>query len=70
MLDIGAGISWIRSDVRPAIAALLELPSDRMVRTVVQLGFPTAAARAPKSAPGQARLPREDVVFRERWPAD
>jgi len=70
MLDIGAGISWIRSDVRPAIAALLDLPSDRMVRTVVQLGIPTAAARAPKSAPGQARLPREDVVFRERWPAD
>ncbi len=70
MLDIGAGISWIRSDVRPAIAALLDLPSDRMVRTVVQLGIPTAAARQPKSAPGQARLPREDVVFRERWPAD
>jgi nitroreductase len=70
ILDIGAGISWIRSDVRPAIATLLDLPSDRMVRTVVQLGIPTAAARAPKSAPGQARLPREDVVFRERWPAD
>jgi len=70
MLDIGAGISWIRSDVRPAIAALLDLPSDRMVRTIVELGIPTAAARAPKSEPGQARLPRGDVVFRERWPAD
>jgi hypothetical protein len=70
MLDIGAGISWIRSDVRPAIAALLDLPSDRMVRTVVQLGIPTAAARLLKSAPGQARLPREEVVFRDRWPAD
>jgi nitroreductase len=70
MLDIGAGISWIRSDVRPAIAALLDLPSDRMVRTVVQLGIPTAAARLPKSEPGKARLPREEVVFRERWPAD
>ena len=70
MLDIGAGLSWIRSDVRPAIAALLDLPSDRMVRTIVELGIPTAAARAPKSEPGQARLPRGDVVFRERWPAD
>jgi nitroreductase len=70
MLDIGAGISWIRSDVRPAIATILGLPADRMVRTVVQLGIPTAAALAPKSAPGQARLTREDVVFRERWPAD
>lgn len=70
ILDIGAGISWIRSDVRPVAAALLDLPPDRMVRTVVQLGVPTAAARLPKSAPGEARLPREDVVFEERWPAD
>jgi nitroreductase len=70
MLDIGAGISWIRADVRPAIAQLLALPEDRMVRTVVQLGIPTAAARRPKSPPGQARLPRAEVVFRERWPAD
>jgi nitroreductase len=70
MLDIGAGISWIRSDVRPAIATLLSLPADRMIRTVVQLGIPTAGAREPKSAPGKARLPREEVVFRDRWPAE
>lgn len=70
ILDVGAGISWIREDVRPAIAAILALPADRMVRTVVQLGHPTAAARQPKSAPGKARLPRDEVVFDERWPAD
>jgi nitroreductase len=70
MLDIGAGISWIRRDVRPAIASLLDLPPDRMVRTVVQLGMPTAAARQPKSAPGTARLSREEVAFSERWPSD
>jgi nitroreductase len=70
ILDIGAGISWIRSDVRPAVDALLHLPPDRMVRTIVQLGHPTIGARAPKSAPGTARLPREDVVFRDRWPDD
>ena len=70
LLDIGAGISWIRTATRPAIAELLGLPEDRMVQTVVQLGVPTAAARAPKSAPGEARLPRAETVFRERWPAD
>ena len=69
MLGIGAGISWIRAEVRPAVAGLLGLPSDRMIRTIVQLGHPTAAAREPKSAPGKARLPRDEVVFRERWPA-
>jgi len=39
-------------------------------KTIVQVGYPTAAARAPKSAPGEARLPRDETVFAERWPAD
>jgi hypothetical protein len=70
ILEIGAGISWIRPDARPAVAAILGLPPDRMVRTIVQLGVPTAAARKPKAAPGEARLPRDEVVFSERWPVD
>ncbi len=69
MLDLGAGISWIRADVRAAVAPLLGLPADRMVRTIVQVGHPTEAARAPKSAPGKGRLPRDEVVFEERWPS-
>ena len=69
ILDIGAGISWIRAEIRPAIAEILGLPADRMVRTIVQLGRPTEAGRAPKAPPGQARLPRDEVVFEERWPA-
>jgi nitroreductase len=70
ILDIGGGISWIRPDVRPAVGQLLHLPPDRMVRTIVQLGHPTVGARAPKAAPGTARLPRDQVVYQERWPAD
>jgi len=69
ILDIGAGISWIRADVRPAASAILGLPDAWMVRTIVQVGHPTAAARAPKSPPGEARLPRSETVFAERWPA-
>jgi nitroreductase len=69
-LGIGAGISWIRPDARPAVGSILGLPADRMIRTIVQVGHPTAAARQPKAAPGEARLPRDEVVFSERWPAD
>lgn len=68
LLDLAAGIAWIRSEVRPAVAGLLGLPQDRFVRTVVAIGHPTDAARKPKSAPGEARLPREETVFNERWP--
>lgn len=68
LLDLAAGIAWIRSEVRPAVAGLLGLPQDRFVRTVVAIGHPTESARRPKSAPGEARLPREETVFSERWP--
>jgi nitroreductase len=70
MLDLGAGIAWVRSDVREPIGGLLGLPPDRFVRTIVALGHPTQAARAPKSAPGEARRPREQSIFEERWPSD
>jgi len=68
MLGLAAGIGWIRNDVRPAVGEVLGLPEDRYVRTIVALGHPTEAAQRPKSAPGEARLPRQAVVFEERWP--
>jgi len=67
MLGLGAGIAWIRKDVRPKAAELLGLPDDRFVRTIVSVGHPTASARAPKAPRGQGRLPRSETVHTERW---
>ena len=69
MLDLGAGIAWVRSDVRDSIGEVLGLPAERYVRTIVALGHPSEAALAPKAAPGDARLPRDESIFEERWPA-
>lgn len=66
-LDLGAGIAWIMPPVRPLVASLLELPEGLYVRTIVSVGHPSAAARRPKSTKGQARLPREETVFYEKW---
>jgi nitroreductase len=68
LLGLGAGVAWIRTDARSAVSEVLGLPADRFVRTVVAVGHPTDAAKRPKSAPGQARLPRAQTVFEERWP--
>lgn len=68
-LGLGAGIAWIMPHVRSLVSELLGVPGDRLVRTLVVVGNPTEEARAPKAAPGKARLPREDVVFDDRWPA-
>jgi len=70
ILELGAGIAWVRSDVRPLIGEILGVPDDRHVRTIVALGHPTEAALAPKTAPGEARLPRDETVYEERWPGE
>lgn len=68
MLGLGAGISWVRPDIHDAVAELLGLPADRSVRTIIAIGHPTVGAGRPKSARGEARLPRAETVFSERWP--
>jgi nitroreductase len=67
LLDLGAGIAWLGADARPAVGELLGLPEGRFVRTLVAIGHPTAKASKPKSTHGEARLPRTETVFRERW---
>jgi nitroreductase len=68
MLGLGAGIAWVRADVRAAINEVLGIPSDHFVRTLMAVGHPSDAARRPKGAPGSARLPRAETVFGDRWP--
>ena len=68
LLGLGAGIAWIGKEARPEVGRRLGLPEDRFVRTVVAVGHPSSAGRRPKSPRGEARLPREETVFEERWP--
>ena len=67
LVGLAASIAWVRGDVRQAVGELLGLPEDRMARTIVALGRPTAEASRPTAAPGTARLPRDQVVFEGRW---
>ena len=52
MLGLGAGIQWIRDDVLEAVRELLGLPPDRLVRTIIALGYPV---RGRPPAEGGAR---------------
>jgi nitroreductase len=63
MLGIGAGIAWVRGDVRQQVGGLLGVPDGRFVRTVMALGHPSAEGKAPKSPPGQARLPLDELIL-------
>jgi nitroreductase len=68
MLDLGAAVAWVLPELRDAVAEIIELPPSHFVRTILALGHPTDSALRPKSPPGQARLPRAETVFLERWP--
>lgn len=68
LLGLGAAINWLGGEARDTAARLLGLPEDRLARGVVAVGHPTAEAGRRKSPRGSARLPRSEVVFRERWP--
>ena len=68
MLGLRAGIAWVLAPARGTVSELLHLPAEWRVRTVVAIGHPTEAARRPKAPRASARLPRDEVVFHERWP--
>lgn len=69
LVGLGAGIGWVRKANHEPFAEALHLPEGWFIRTIMAVGHPTEAALAPKSRPGPARLPREQIVFEERWPA-
>jgi nitroreductase len=62
MLGLGAGITWVRADVRQEIGHLLGVPEGRFVRTIMAIGHPSPEALAPRLAPGEARLPLGELV--------
>jgi nitroreductase len=63
MVGAGGGITWVRRDLKETFAGLLRVPEGRFVRTIVAIGYPSEAARAPKN-PGQpARLPLDELVL-------
>jgi len=64
---IGAGLARARAEAKETIAGLLGVPPDRLVRTMVSVGYPTEAGAAPKSPAGRARKPFDEVVRWERF---
>jgi nitroreductase len=66
-LGLASAIGWIMPPAAAAVAALLNVPGGRRIRTVVSLGYPTTDSARPKSAPGTARRPLAEVVCFERF---
>jgi nitroreductase len=66
-LGLGAGIGWATAKERPVVNGLLGVPEPAYVRSFVSIGHPTAEAAAPKSRPGTARKPLEEILREDRY---
>jgi nitroreductase len=66
-LGLSGAIGWVRDHQQEEVRSTLGLPADRAVRTIVSVGYPTEKGAQPKAAPGEARLPLEELVHWERW---
>jgi len=66
-LGLASAIGWVVPAAAAQVKALLGVPRVRTVRTLVSLGYPTATGARPKSAPGAARRPLDEMVRYERF---
>ena len=63
----GEIVEEAKQNAQRIIADMLGVPADRLVRSMVSLGYATEAGAAPKSPKGEARKPFQDVVRYERF---
>lgn len=66
-LGLASAIGWVMPPAQAKVATLLGVPDGYRVRTLVSLGLPTEDSARPKSQPGTARKPIEEVVRYERF---
>jgi nitroreductase len=66
-LGLASAIGWVMGSAQARVAALLGVPDGYRVRTLISLGLPTEESARPKSAPGTARKPINEIVRHERF---
>lgn len=64
---VGSSIGWIVGEGRAAAKEILGVPSERVVRTAISLGYPDEEARRARSRVGRARKPLAEIVHEERY---
>ena len=64
---LGSAIGWFRDAASEAAKRMLGVPSQRLLRTIVSIGYVDDQARAQRQRPVQPRKPLGDIVHTERW---
>src|SRR5712692_11122378 len=64
---VGSCIGWLKGSGRTDAKALLGIPEERLVRTVISLGYPDEEARRARPKRTDARKPLSELVHIERY---
>lgn len=64
---IGSCIGWLRGQGRTEAKTLLGIPQERLVRTIISLGYPDEAARQARPKNPHARKPLPELVHFEHY---
>jgi nitroreductase len=64
---LGSCIGWLRGAGQEEAKRLLGIPPERLVRTILSVGYPDEAARRARPTNRDARKPTEDFVHRARY---
>ena len=64
---LGSCIGWFTGQASDAAKRLLGVPPERLVRTVISIGYPDVEARRRRPKPAQPRKPLAGLVHLERY---
>ena len=64
---VGSCIGWLRGRGRSDAKTLLGIPQERLVRTIISLGYPDEEARRARPKNANARKPLSELVHFERY---
>lgn len=64
---VGSCIGWLRGRGRSDAKTLLGIPQERLVRTIISLGYPEEEARRARPKNVNARKPLSELVHFERY---
>jgi nitroreductase len=65
--DLGSAIGWFKDAASVEAKRILGVPQERLLRTIVSIGFKDVDAFRQRTRPAQPRKPLGDIVHRERW---
>lgn len=64
---LGSCIGWFRPEPMVAVKDFLGIPQEKLVRTIISIGYPDEEAQRARPKPAQARKPLSDLVHYDRY---